>query len=123
MIRLVGYQDNIGHKLVPEDAAAEFEKTWRSEVRNFARCAKSSAAPSQSPCAAFSLRSKRGRGAPFISPNLFTRDYLYLDLWADEGFLFFKIAELRPPSTITLITTNRLGSKCSLEGYISGPRL
>ena len=26
-IRLVGYQENIGHKLVPEDAAAEVEKS------------------------------------------------------------------------------------------------
>jgi hypothetical protein len=33
LIRLVGYRENVGHKLVPEDAAAEFEKAWRSEVR------------------------------------------------------------------------------------------
>jgi hypothetical protein len=33
LIRLVGHRENVGHKLVREDSAAEFEKTWRSEVR------------------------------------------------------------------------------------------
>src|SRR6266481_5981560 len=33
LIRLVGHRENVGHKLVPEDAAVEFEKAWRGEVR------------------------------------------------------------------------------------------
>jgi len=33
LIRMVGYRQNVGHKLVSEDAAAQFEKSWRSEVR------------------------------------------------------------------------------------------
>ncbi len=33
LIRLVGHQENVGHKLVSESAAAEFEANWREEVR------------------------------------------------------------------------------------------
>lgn len=34
VIYTVGYQEGIGHKLVSEESAAEFEKTWRHEVRS-----------------------------------------------------------------------------------------
>ena len=30
----IGYRENAGHKLVSKEAAAEFEKTWRDEVRS-----------------------------------------------------------------------------------------
>jgi hypothetical protein len=33
LISDVGYQENRGHNLVPQAAAAEFEKAWRDEVR------------------------------------------------------------------------------------------
>lgn len=33
LIDIVGYREHVGHKLVSETAAAEFERTWRSEVR------------------------------------------------------------------------------------------
>jgi len=33
LITLVGYLKDAGHKLVPENAAAEFERSWRNEVR------------------------------------------------------------------------------------------
>jgi hypothetical protein len=33
LITQVGYRENAGHKLVSENAAAEFEKSWRNEVR------------------------------------------------------------------------------------------
>lgn len=34
LILQVGHRENIGHKLVSENAAKEFEKTWREEVRS-----------------------------------------------------------------------------------------
>ena len=34
MIYTIGYQENVGHKLVSEEAALEFEKVWRDEVRS-----------------------------------------------------------------------------------------
>ena len=30
----IGYRENVGHELVSKEAAAEFEKTWRDEVRS-----------------------------------------------------------------------------------------
>ncbi len=33
LIGIVGYQEGVGHKLVPEHIASEFEKAWREEVR------------------------------------------------------------------------------------------
>jgi hypothetical protein len=33
LITMVGYLKDAGHKLVPENAAAEFERSWRNEVR------------------------------------------------------------------------------------------
>ncbi|HEX8694219.1 MAG TPA: hypothetical protein VF746_17495 [Longimicrobium sp.] len=33
LINQVGYREGVGHKLVSEAAAVEFEKSWRSEVR------------------------------------------------------------------------------------------
>ena len=33
LITQVGYLEGAGHKLVSEDAAAEFERSWRNEVR------------------------------------------------------------------------------------------
>lgn len=34
VIDMIGYQENVGHKLVSEEAAEEFEKTWYHEVRS-----------------------------------------------------------------------------------------
>jgi len=34
LLNSVGYRENVGHKLVSEAAAREFEKTWRDEVRS-----------------------------------------------------------------------------------------
>ena len=34
VIYTVGYQEGVGHKLVSEESAAEFEKAWRHEVRS-----------------------------------------------------------------------------------------
>ncbi len=34
LISMVGYQDGVGHKLVIEKTALEFEKAWREEVRS-----------------------------------------------------------------------------------------
>ncbi len=34
VIDMIGYQENVGHKLVSEKAAEEFEKTWYHEVRS-----------------------------------------------------------------------------------------
>ena len=34
IIYMIGYQENVGHKLVSEGAAEEFEKTWYHEVRS-----------------------------------------------------------------------------------------
>lgn len=34
IIYMIGYQENVGHKLVSEEAAGEFEKTWYHEVRS-----------------------------------------------------------------------------------------
>lgn len=34
LIKLVGYRENTGHKLVSEEAAAKFEADWREEVRS-----------------------------------------------------------------------------------------
>ena len=36
LIKMVGHRENIGHKLVPEDIAKEFEQTWRSAFRGLA---------------------------------------------------------------------------------------
>lgn len=33
LVQMVGYREGIGHKLVPEDVAKEFERIWRSEFR------------------------------------------------------------------------------------------
>ncbi|MES2941742.1 MAG: NTPase KAP, partial [Pseudomonadota bacterium] len=33
LIQMVGHREGIGHKLVPEEVAKEFERTWRSEFR------------------------------------------------------------------------------------------
>jgi hypothetical protein len=33
LILLVGHRENVGHKLVSETAASEFERSWRAEVR------------------------------------------------------------------------------------------
>ena len=34
LISIIGHQENVGHKLVPENIASEFEKDWREEVRS-----------------------------------------------------------------------------------------
>ena len=34
IIYTIGYQENVGHKLVSEEAARKFEKVWRDEVRS-----------------------------------------------------------------------------------------
>ena len=34
LIRIVGYQEGVGHKLVSKDAAKRFEAEWRNEVRS-----------------------------------------------------------------------------------------
>jgi hypothetical protein len=33
LIQMVGHRQNVGHKLVPEDVAKEFERAWRSSFR------------------------------------------------------------------------------------------
>jgi KAP family P-loop domain len=33
LVQMVGHREEIGHKLVPDDVAEEFEKIWRSEFR------------------------------------------------------------------------------------------
>ncbi|GHS88092.1 hypothetical protein FACS189487_05570 [Campylobacterota bacterium] len=33
LVQMVGHQEGIGHKLVPEEVAKKFERTWRSEFR------------------------------------------------------------------------------------------
>jgi len=45
IITVVGYRENAGHKLVSEDAASEFERAWRADVR--ARAASASALASE----------------------------------------------------------------------------
>ncbi len=34
LISIIGHQEDVGHKLVPENIASEFEKDWREEVRS-----------------------------------------------------------------------------------------
>ncbi|MYK41655.1 MAG: NTPase KAP [Gemmatimonadetes bacterium] len=63
LIDIVGYQERVGHKLVSERMASEFEKAWREEVRSASvdalagehellrifLCMKQAAGPSESP--------------------------------------------------------------------------
>ena len=63
LISIVGYQDGVGHELVAEQMASEFEKDWRDEVRlasvdtladehellRIFLCMKQAAGPSESP--------------------------------------------------------------------------
>ena len=63
LISIVGYQDGVGHELVSEQMASEFEKDWRDEVRlasvdtladehellRIFLCMKQAAGPSESP--------------------------------------------------------------------------